>query len=187
MPRLFTPDGRPLDQRVFELDPISRVIVERMRDGVRTKLETLTKPCKCAHEHRQKHYTDAGGDVTSYRFELEVLCPEAAREDYPNCAHVESCGRDPDPFGKEIRTLTAMKILDAQSWSGWLQKMRFAILAVDNAIALSVHGGTQKTIEPLPDGTTPEGLQEPNLAELRQKGTMLLGILHGALLEKSTQ
>lgn len=137
--------------------------------AVRKKLERLSWACGCAHEERLQKYLRAGGDIAEQNAVLTLLCPLAVREGYPNCAHVESQGRDPDPYGKEIRILCEQGVLDPQYWLRWLQEMRFRILAVDVTIAKAD-----------PTMHSREELQTENIAELRRVGEELVKILTAA-------
>lgn len=154
----------------------TRIRIVDLRQIIRMKLDLLDWSCCGKHEFRQKQFEAEGGDFTSPKFPLNVLCPIELRDNYPNCAHVERNGRDPDPYGPEIRELSALHVLDAADWDRWLAEIRFRILAVDTLIGISCHGGLSGVITPLPDGMTPERLQQVNIRELQAAGVTLLAV-----------
>lgn len=173
----FTPDGAALAEDFAPIDSMQQRMMSHMRNTVRMKVDLLTWRCGCKHEQRLQKYCEEGGDVGSDAFPLVVFCPEQVRANYANCAHVEGQGRDPDPFGPEIRSLIAISFLDEATWTDWLKKMRFSILAVDGIIGRAAMPPSQEHHEPLPDGMTAEALQEANIAELQNKGRLLLELL----------
>ncbi len=155
-------------------------LVRSVRERLVAKLATLGFACKCEHEARLAQLARAGNrDIEEYI--LGALCPKDMRELYPNCAHNEDWGRDPDPFGNEIRTLIGLNILEPVTWNQWLDAMRLKILAVD--MQFSVASATAMFSKPIPLPMAGEALQEPNLQEERLVGAVLIGITDDVLLQ----
>ena len=154
-------------------------IIEIVQDRLRLKIATLGFACKCDHECRLQ--AGDSQEIDDYEtFLYNTICPEAFREQYPNCAHNERAGRDPDPFGEEIRDLISLSVLDLDEWEQWLKEIRERIGVIDKLVSNSLGGELFGTI-PL---TAPaEELQEPNLVLLREIGALLLKITDQALEE----
>jgi len=176
----YTPEGVVLGT-VDAFTGADRIRIVDTRQHIRLKIDMLEWSCSCRHENRQATFFDEGGDADSERFSLVVFCAEETRESYPNCAHVQSYGLDPDPFGKEVRELVQLGVLDPVSWYAWLTAMRFRILAVDNQVSRSLVQMDGQPIIPLPEGVTAKTLQQPNIDELKLQGALLLSVTSRSL------
>jgi hypothetical protein len=169
-------DGVAKQELSRELTKVERAYVSGLQGRIRRKIATLGFACECEHEVRLAQIGDDEPDFE--KVVLHVLCPEAFREGYPNCAHNEAWGRDPDPFGSEIRALIGLDLLDLDEWDAWLVQMRARIAAVDSSVA-NAQGGPLYGAVPLEKPA--KALQEPNLEEQRRIGGVLLGITENLL------
>ncbi len=170
-------DGIAKHERSAGLTEAERADVSGVQARIHRKIATLRFACRCEHEVRLSDIELAQAEDVE-KVVLEVLCPEQVRENHPNCAHNETWGRDPDPFGAEIRALIGLQILDLDDWDAWLRQMRARIADIDARVARA-QGGPLAAAVPLDQPA--EELQEPNLKELRYIGRLLKGITEAIL------